>query len=175
MGSYWRSNAPLIVFKSARAAGEPAPTAAAGPRRCAPSLRPHGDPWKVRHGSGSAPCRVERERRTGVPADCEPHSVGGPYACAESRRQPSRSPAWQCMRRLCRTPTPSRSSCDRGQTTGLRPHDARGRAPARTARIKWRPRDVVAQLTASPALPRLHRTMSADPGEAATDQSVLGL
>src|SRR5829696_5354680 len=34
----------LIVFKSARAAGEPAPTAAAGARRCAPSFSRTGTP-----------------------------------------------------------------------------------------------------------------------------------
>ena len=69
-------------------------------------LRPHGDPWKVRHGSGSAPCRVERERRTGVPADCEPRSVGDPL-CLSGEPSPAKPIARMAMHE---TPLPHSNS-----------------------------------------------------------------
>ena len=51
-----------------RPAGEPVPTAAAGPRRCAPYLRLCGGQWKVRRGSGNASFLARHERHMDLPA-----------------------------------------------------------------------------------------------------------
>ena len=71
---------PLSSFdcfqRPPRPAGEPVPTAAAGPRRCAPYLRLCGGQWKVRRGSGNASFLARHERHMDLPADCEPHSGG---------------------------------------------------------------------------------------------------